>query len=126
MEVVLLVGALAFAGLMLGRMFSASPLEVAAPLTARPTRDLRLAATLDRQLPVRLFAPTSAELLSGPPPREAGTGYALALASDQHGRWVSTLRAEGEVDTDGHLTITLVIPWNELARRYAAVNLVVR
>jgi hypothetical protein len=58
-----------------------------------------------------------------PPP---GDDYTLTLARGSEGRWSSVLRAPAVVSEGGALTVTLVVPWHELAHRYSTVNLVVR
>lgn len=85
------------------------------------------AALVPGSPPLRIFASRLAEVRQGVPdgPPDRGA-YSLTLSRNADGRWDSVLRAPAVASQGGVLTITLVVPWSELASRYAAVNLVVR
>jgi hypothetical protein len=54
-----------------------------------------------------------------PPPRPS---YELALARTPEGTWASTAKPP----EDSTLTVTLVVPWEEVGERYRGLNVVVR
>ena len=54
-----------------------------------------------------------------PPPRPS---YGLALARTADGSWASTAKPP----EDATLTVTLVVPWEEVGERYRGLNVVVR
>ena len=56
-----------------------------------------------------------------PPPIDPLPKYEVALVPRSDGLWEKTGRP-----ADGSLTVTLVVPWEEVAERYAGVNVVVR
>ena len=56
----------------------------------------------------------------------SGDEYTLALARQPGGRWASVLHGPMVTMEGGALTVTVVVPWGELAGRFSAVNLVVR
>jgi hypothetical protein len=91
----------------------------------------RLATVVPGQPPLRIFSCRAAEvevMKALPPPGHSGADYRLTLTRGAGG-WTSVLRGpEGLPDAaeGGALTVTLVVPWGELAPRYSAVNLVVR
>lgn len=57
----------------------------------------------------------------GSPSAAPAPKYELALARDD-GRWTPTATATG----DDTLTVTLVVPWDEVGERYRGLNVVVR
>ena len=137
LEALLIVVALAVAGLVLVRGFGggegAAPSPAPGKLASRPGQieigpaTPSLAAVVARPLPLHIF--------TGPPARvhqralpagAAGDQYALALTRDGGGRWVSVMQGPTVTVEGGALTVTLVVPWAELADRFTAVNLVVR
>ena len=133
MEAALVVAAFVAAALLLGRGFRGDRLatEAAAPVGAYglPTPRLlpagpTLATVLPGEPQLRIFASRPSELARGLPP--PGDDYTLTLARGSEGRWSSVLRAPAVVSEGGVLTVTLIVPWRELAHRYSAVNLVVR
>jgi hypothetical protein len=89
----------------------------------------RLATVVPGQPPLRIFSCRAAEVMKAlPAPGQSGADYRLTLTRGAGG-WTSVLRApEGLPDAPegSALTVTLVVPWGELAPRYSAVNLVVR
>jgi hypothetical protein len=102
----------------------------APPLATVVPRQPPLATVVPGQPTLRIFAFRRAEVLPAlPPPGQSGADYRLTLTRGAGGRWTSVLRAP-EVLPEGRegaaLTVTLVVPWTELASRYSAVNLVVR
>jgi hypothetical protein len=132
-EAALVVMAFVAAALLLGRAFRGDrvvPEAAMAPgayglptprlLPAGPT----LATVVPGQPSLRIFASRPAELGRGLPP--PGDDYTLTLARGTEGRWSSVLRAPAVTSEGGVLTVTLVVPWQELAHRYSAINLVVR
>jgi hypothetical protein len=56
-----------------------------------------------------------------PPPVDLAPRHELALVPRPDGRWERATRPP-----EGSLTVTLVVPWEEVAERYAGVNVVVR
>jgi len=133
-EAVLIVAALAIAALVLMRGFGDSaggapsaPSLPVLPLTleASPSPP-RLAATVQRRLPLHIFTgpPARVEARALPPP--GGDEYTLALTRQPGGRWVSVLHGPSVTMDGGALTLTVVVPWAELSERFSAVNLVVR
>jgi hypothetical protein len=102
----------------------ASPYGRISPATAP------LASVVPGQPPLRIFSCRTAEVLRAlPPPGQTGADYRLTLTRGAGGRWTSVLRAPEilpEARDGAALTVTLVVPWTELATRYSAVNLVVR
>jgi hypothetical protein len=130
-EAALVVVAFVVAALLLGRAFRGEPVAPAPPAAPAayglPTpRVLSAAPALATVLPgppqLRIFATRPSELARGLPP--PGDDYTLTLARGSEGRWSSVLRAPPVVSEGGALTVTLVVPWHELAHRYSAVNLV--
>ena len=133
MEAALVVVAFVAAALLLGRGFRGGQPEAEAVmvrsgyglpqprvLPAGPT----LATVVAGEPALRIYASRPTELGRGLPP--PGDDYTLTLARGAHGRWSSVLRAPAVTSEGGALTVTLVVPWHELAHRYSAVNLVVR
>ncbi len=55
------------------------------------------------------------------PPENPAPRHELALVPRPGGCWERTTRPP-----EGSLTVTLVVPWEEVAERYAGVNVVVR
>jgi hypothetical protein len=135
-EAALVVVAFVAAALLLGRGFrgeraaAAEPvppptaygLPVPAPRLLAPAP--ALATVLPGEPQLRIFATRPSSLGRGLPP--PGDDYTLTLARGSEGRWSSVLRAPAVVSEGGALTVTLIVPWHELAHRYSAVNLVVR
>jgi hypothetical protein len=133
LEAALVVVACVAAALLLGRGFRgerAAAAPAAAPIAyGLPTPRLlpaapALATVLPGEPQLRIFATRPSELGRGLPP--PGDDYTLTLARGSEGRWSSVLRAPAVISEGGALTVTLVVPWHELAHRYSTVNLVVR
>ncbi|HEY3110355.1 MAG TPA: hypothetical protein VGL23_16460 [Chloroflexota bacterium] len=101
------------------------PIGQPASLEATPSQP-RLAATVPRPVPLHIFTGPPARVHARALPPATGDEYALALTRDPGGRWVSVLRGPSVTTEGGVLTVTLVVPWSELAERFSAVNLVVR
>jgi hypothetical protein len=131
-EAALVVVAFVAAALLLGRGFRAGDPAAAAAATGAyglpMPRVLPGGPTLATVVPgeptLRIFASRPSELARGLPP--PGDDYTLTLARGAHGRWSSVLRAPAVTSEGGALTVTLIVPWQELAHRYSAINLVVR
>jgi len=129
------LGVLLVGGLMLVGPFSGRSSEAAQALVTPPPK-LRLlvsstggvpqlATTVAGQPPLHIFTGPPARVHRGAEP-SAEPGYALALTRQPDGRWASVLHGPVDMTEGGALTVTLVVPWAELAHRYSAVNLVVR
>jgi hypothetical protein len=132
-EAALVVVAFVAAALLLGRGFRGDRLapETAAASNAYGLPSSRLlpagpilATVVAGEPTLRIFASRPSELGRGLPP--PGDDYTLTLARGAQGRWSSVLRAPAVTSEGGALTVTLIVPWQELAHRYSAVNLVVR
>jgi hypothetical protein len=86
----------------------------------------RLAATVQRRLPLHVFTGQPARVHAQALPPPGGDEYTLALARGPGGKWASVLHGPSVTSEGGALTVTVVVPWAELAERFSAVNLVVR
>ena len=134
MEALLILGALAIAMLVIVRGFGPSP-AVAPTLPPPPPLPLaldlgpsapRLAATVQRGLPLHIYTGSPARVHAHALPPPGGDQYTLELARQPGGRWVSVLHGPSVTTDGGALTVTVVVPWSELSERFSAVNLVVR
>lgn len=134
MDVVLVLVAVAVAGILLAHVMSSPAPEAAGPmaLMTLPTSVAitgvpPLVGTVAARLPLHVYtaAPTQVHPGRAGPPA-AGAEYTLALARQPGGRWASVLHVPAAASEGGTLTVTLVVPWGELVGRYSAVNLVVR
>jgi hypothetical protein len=97
------------------------------PAAARPPSAAPpLATVVPGQPPLRIFSARPAEVMPALPPGRPSGDYRLTLTRGAGGRWSSVLRAPEAAPEGGALTVTLVVPWGDLAQRYSAVNLVVR
>jgi hypothetical protein len=85
-----------------------------------------LAASLARRPPLHIFTGPPARVHRDELPAPSQAEYRLALARRPGGRWASVLHTPAVESEGGTLTVTLIVPWSELAERYSAVNLVVR
>jgi hypothetical protein len=85
-----------------------------------------LTATVQRRLPLHIFTGPPARVHAQALPPPGGDQYTLALARAPGGRWASVLHGPTVTTEGGALTVTVVVPWTELAERFSAVNLVVR
>jgi hypothetical protein len=133
-EAGLFVLALLLAGVILARGFASggdrtdqSPPRLPAvfDLSAAPALPT-LAATLVRRPPLHIFTGPPARVHRDELPPASESEYRLALARRPGGRWASVLHTPVVESEGGTLTVTLIVPWAELADRYSAVNLVVR
>jgi hypothetical protein len=134
-EAVLILVALGIGAAVLLRGFGASggdePLAstVLAPLPTTfelAPRVPTLATTVPGQLPLHIYTGPPARVHARALPAASGDEYTLALARQPGGRWASVLHGPEVTMEGGALTVTLVVPWNELSERFTAVNLVVR
>jgi hypothetical protein len=108
---------------------TATPAPTAFKLLAggEPFADAPLAALVPGQPAIRVFSrrpPQPAMTASRP---GAPAHYTLTLARGGYGRWSSVL--DGPAPGDGQpgvLTLTLNIPWSDIARSYSAIDLVLK
>jgi hypothetical protein len=100
-----------------------APLPSALDLAPSPPT---LATTVPRRVPLHIYTGPPARVHAGALPPPGGDQYTLALARQPNGRWASVLHGSDVKMEGGVLTVTLVVPWAELAERFTAVNLVVR
>jgi hypothetical protein len=106
-------------------LIGAAPAPLPALLEAGPSVP-RLAATVQRRLPLHIFTVQPARVHARALPPPGGDEYTLALARGPGGRWATVLHGPPVTAEGGVLTVTVVVPWAELADRFSAVNLVVR
>jgi hypothetical protein len=132
-EAALVVVAFVAAALLVGRGFRGGQPSAEASTAGNayglPTPRLlpagpMLATVVAGEPALRIFANRPSELGRGRP--LPGDDYTLTLVRGTQGRWSSVLRAPAVTSEGGALTVTLIVPWQELAHRYAVVNLVVR
>jgi hypothetical protein len=117
-EAVLILVALAVAGLVLARGFGGdSDAGRSLPTGAVP---------LPRILPQHIFTGPPARVHHQALPPPGGDEYTLALSRQPGGRWASVLHGPTVTMEGGALTVTVVVPWSELVDHFTAVNLVVR
>jgi hypothetical protein len=132
-DVALVVVAFLAAALLLGRGFrgdrlATDPVAAGEPFVMPAARTLppglSLATVIAGEPRLRIFASRPTEISRGLPPPD--NDYTLTVVRGAEGRWSSVLRAPPVVSAGGALTVTLIVPWQELAARYSTLNLVVR